>query len=60
LVIGTEDIGGSVIPEEVTKEVVQQPEPKLRKIKWNRSPKKFGPEFQLHLIEGAKYEVSDQ
>ncbi|GJV68231.1 zinc finger, CCHC-type containing protein [Tanacetum coccineum] len=32
LVIGTEDIGGSVIPEEVTEEVVQQPEPELKKI----------------------------
>ncbi|GJT13433.1 zinc finger, CCHC-type containing protein [Tanacetum coccineum] len=28
----TEDIGGSVVPKEVTEEVVQQPEPKLRKI----------------------------
>ncbi|GKE78752.1 zinc finger, CCHC-type containing protein [Tanacetum coccineum] len=42
---GTEDIGGSVVPEEVTKEVVQQPEPELRKSKRNRTPKDLGPEF---------------
>ncbi|GJY38129.1 zinc finger, CCHC-type containing protein [Tanacetum coccineum] len=35
----TEDIGGSVVPEEV----VQQPEPKLRKSKRNRTPKNYGP-----------------
>ncbi|GKB85777.1 zinc finger, CCHC-type containing protein [Tanacetum coccineum] len=29
----TEDIGGSVVPEEVTKKVAQQPEPELRKSK---------------------------
>ncbi|GKE76996.1 hypothetical protein Tco_1543116, partial [Tanacetum coccineum] len=43
----TEDTGGSVVPEEVTEEVVQQPEPKLRKSKRNRTSKNFGPEFQL-------------
>ncbi|GJW70894.1 zinc finger, CCHC-type containing protein [Tanacetum coccineum] len=53
---GTEDIGGSVVPEEV----VQQPEPELRKSKRNRTPKDFGPEFQLYLIEGTRDEVSDQ
>ncbi|GJX13270.1 zinc finger, CCHC-type containing protein [Tanacetum coccineum] len=57
---GTEDIGGSVVPEEVTKEVVQQPEPELRKGKRNRTPKNFRPEFQLYLIEGTRDEVSDQ
>ncbi|GJW56818.1 zinc finger, CCHC-type containing protein [Tanacetum coccineum] len=57
---GTEDIGGSVVPEEVTEEVVQQPEPELRKSKRNRTPKNFGPEFQLYLIEGTRDEVSDQ
>ncbi|GKA31477.1 zinc finger, CCHC-type containing protein, partial [Tanacetum coccineum] len=57
---GTEDIGGSVVPEEVTVEVVQQPEPELRKSKRNRTSKDFGPEFQLYLIEGTKDEVSDQ
>ncbi|GKD62861.1 hypothetical protein Tco_1304969, partial [Tanacetum coccineum] len=61
---GTEDIGDLVVPEEVTKEVtkevVQQPEPELRKIKSNRTPKNFGPEFQLYLIEGTRDEVSDQ
>ncbi|GJY84881.1 zinc finger, CCHC-type containing protein [Tanacetum coccineum] len=57
---GTEDIGCSVVPEEVTKEVVQQPEPELRKSKSNRTPKDFGPEFQLYLIERTRDEVSDQ
>ncbi|GKF78234.1 hypothetical protein Tco_0230704 [Tanacetum coccineum] len=40
---GTEDIGGSVVPEEVTEEVVQQPEPELRKSKRNSTLKNFGP-----------------
>ncbi|GJT53186.1 zinc finger, CCHC-type containing protein [Tanacetum coccineum] len=53
---GTEDIGGLVVPEEVTEEVVQQPEPELRKSKRNRTPKDFGPEFQLYLIEGTRDE----
>ncbi|GJT38799.1 zinc finger, CCHC-type containing protein [Tanacetum coccineum] len=53
---GTEDIDGSVVPEEVTEEVVQQPEPELRKSKRNRTPKDFGPEFQLYLIEGTRNE----
>ncbi|GJR00472.1 zinc finger, CCHC-type containing protein [Tanacetum coccineum] len=57
---GTEDFGGSVVPEEVTKEVVQKPEPELRKSKRNRNPKNFWPEFQLYLIEGTRDEVSDQ
>ncbi|GJT27479.1 zinc finger, CCHC-type containing protein [Tanacetum coccineum] len=57
---GTEDIGGSVVPEVVTDEVVQQPESELRKSKRNRTPKDFGPEFQLYLIEGTRDEVSDQ
>ncbi|GJS40697.1 hypothetical protein Tco_0565740 [Tanacetum coccineum] len=42
---GTEDIGGSVVPEEVTEEVVQQPKPELRKSKRNRNLKSFGPKF---------------
>ncbi|GKB02180.1 zinc finger, CCHC-type containing protein [Tanacetum coccineum] len=54
---GTEDIGGSVVPEVVTDEVVQQPESELRKSKRNRTPKDFGPEFQLYLIEGTREEV---
>ncbi|GJZ76520.1 hypothetical protein Tco_0641192 [Tanacetum coccineum] len=57
---GTEDIGGLVVPEEVTEEVVQQPEPELRKSKRNMTPKNFGHEFQLYLIEGTRDEVSDQ
>ncbi|GJZ03638.1 zinc finger, CCHC-type containing protein [Tanacetum coccineum] len=53
---GTKDIGGSVFPEVVTDEVVQQYEFELRKSKRNRTPKDFGPEFQLYLIEGTKDE----
>ncbi|GJZ81209.1 zinc finger, CCHC-type containing protein [Tanacetum coccineum] len=60
LVKGTEDSGGLVVPEKVTEEVVQQPEPELRKSKRNRTPKDFRPEFQLYLIEGTRDEVSDQ
>ncbi|GKE47884.1 zinc finger, CCHC-type containing protein, partial [Tanacetum coccineum] len=56
LVNGTEDIGCLIVPEEVTKEVVQQPEPELRKSKRNRTPKDFGPEFQLYLIKGTRDE----
>ncbi|GKB62528.1 hypothetical protein Tco_0918714, partial [Tanacetum coccineum] len=56
----TKYIGGSVVPEEVTEEVVQQPEPDIRKSKRNRTPKNFGPEFQLYLIEGTRDEISDQ
>ncbi|GKE86238.1 zinc finger, CCHC-type containing protein [Tanacetum coccineum] len=56
----TEDSGGSVVPEMVTDEVVQQLEPELRKSKRQRTPKDFGPEFQLYLIEGTSDEVSDQ
>ncbi|GKD85152.1 zinc finger, CCHC-type containing protein, partial [Tanacetum coccineum] len=54
---GTEDIGGSVVSKEVTEEVVQQPEPELRKSKKNRTPKDFGSEFQLYLIERTRDEV---
>ncbi|GKA02911.1 zinc finger, CCHC-type containing protein [Tanacetum coccineum] len=43
-----------------TEDVVQQPKPKLRKSKKNRTLKDFGPEFQLYLIEGTRDEVSDQ
>nr|GEW14554.1 zinc finger, CCHC-type [Tanacetum cinerariifolium] len=53
---GTEDIGGSVVPEEVTKEVVQQPKPELRNCKRNRTPKNFRPEFQLYLIKRTRDE----
>ncbi|GJY49680.1 zinc finger, CCHC-type containing protein [Tanacetum coccineum] len=56
----TEDISGSVVPGEVTEKVVQQPKPKLRKSKKNRTPKNFVPKFQLYLIEGTRGEVSDQ
>ncbi|GKE27252.1 hypothetical protein Tco_1442636 [Tanacetum coccineum] len=51
LINGTEDISGSVVPKEVTEEVVaQQPEPELRKGKRDRTPKNFGPEFKLYSI----------
>nr|GEV50954.1 zinc finger, CCHC-type [Tanacetum cinerariifolium] len=56
----TEYIGGLVVLKEVTEEVVQQPEPELRKSKRNRTSKDFGPEFQLYLIEGTRDEVSGQ
>ncbi|GJW38161.1 zinc finger, CCHC-type containing protein [Tanacetum coccineum] len=57
----TKDIGGLVVPQEVTEEVVtQQPEPDLRKGKRNRTPNNFGPEFQLCLIEGTRDDVFDQ
>ncbi|GKC45529.1 zinc finger, CCHC-type containing protein [Tanacetum coccineum] len=42
---GSEDIGRSVVPEEVTEKVIQQPEPELRKRKRNRTPKDCGPDF---------------
>ncbi|GJU38249.1 zinc finger, CCHC-type containing protein [Tanacetum coccineum] len=57
---GTEDVGGSVVPEEVTEEVVQQSKPKLIKSKRNRTLNNLGPGFQLYLIEGTRDEVSDQ
>ncbi|GJX42182.1 zinc finger, CCHC-type containing protein [Tanacetum coccineum] len=50
----TEEISGSVVPEEVTEEVVQQPELDLRKSKRNRTPKDFGPEIQLTYILKGK------
>ncbi|GKF21580.1 hypothetical protein Tco_0070218, partial [Tanacetum coccineum] len=61
LINGTEDIGVLVVPKEVIEEVmVQQSEPELRKSEINRTPKNFGPKFQLHLSEGTKDEVFDQ
>ncbi|GJY21209.1 zinc finger, CCHC-type containing protein [Tanacetum coccineum] len=61
MINGNEDIGVSVVPKKVTKEVVvQQPKPELRKSKRNRTPKNFVLEFQLYLIEGTREEVSDQ
>ncbi|GJS22669.1 zinc finger, CCHC-type containing protein [Tanacetum coccineum] len=56
MVNGTKYFGSSVVPEEVTEEIVQQPEPELRKSKMNRTPKNFGPEFQLYLIKGTRDE----
>nr|GEW50844.1 hypothetical protein [Tanacetum cinerariifolium] len=56
----TEDSGGSVVSGRVTKEVVQQPESELRKSKRHRTPKDFGPEFQVYLIEGTRDKISDQ
>ncbi|GKD14645.1 hypothetical protein Tco_1199052 [Tanacetum coccineum] len=60
LVNETEYIGCSIVSEEVTEEVVQQPEPELRKSKRNRTPNNFGPDFQLYLIEETRDEVFDQ
>nr|GEX13645.1 hypothetical protein [Tanacetum cinerariifolium] len=61
LIIKTKDIGGLVVYKEVIEEVMaHQPERELRKSKKNRTPKNFGPEFQLYLIEGIRDEVSDQ
>nr|GEX99094.1 zinc finger, CCHC-type [Tanacetum cinerariifolium] len=54
---GTKHIGGSVVPEKVTKEVVKQPEPELRKIKRNMPLKNFRPGFQSYLIEETKDEI---
>ncbi|GJW69691.1 zinc finger, CCHC-type containing protein [Tanacetum coccineum] len=59
LVKGTEDSSCLVVLKKVTGEVVQ-PEPELRKSKRHKTPKDFGPEFQLYLIEGTRDEVSDQ
>ncbi|GKE33924.1 hypothetical protein Tco_1453246 [Tanacetum coccineum] len=56
---GTEDFGGSVVPEDVI-EGFQQPEPELRKSKRNRTLKNFGPEFQLYLIKRTRDEVYNQ
>ncbi|GJQ97063.1 zinc finger, CCHC-type containing protein [Tanacetum coccineum] len=52
----TGDIGGSVVLEEV----VQQPEPELRKSKRNRTPKTFGHKFQLYLFEEKMDDISNQ
>ncbi|GJY51008.1 hypothetical protein Tco_0441855, partial [Tanacetum coccineum] len=46
----------SEVPEEVTEEVVQQPEPELRKSKRNMTLQDFGPGFQLYLIKGIRDE----
>ncbi|GJZ22212.1 zinc finger, CCHC-type containing protein [Tanacetum coccineum] len=54
LVNGTKDIGCSMVHGKVTEEVVQQPEPELRKSKKNKTLEDFGPEFQLYLIEGTR------
>ncbi|GJT29592.1 hypothetical protein Tco_0909867 [Tanacetum coccineum] len=57
---GTEDISGSVVPEEVVEEVVQQPGLELRKSNKNRTTKNFRHEFQLYLIKGTRDKVSNQ
>ncbi|GKA34148.1 hypothetical protein Tco_0720577 [Tanacetum coccineum] len=51
---------GSMVPEKVNEEVVQQPESELRKNKRHRTPKDFGPAFQLYLVEGTRDGVSNQ
>ncbi|GJR97498.1 zinc finger, CCHC-type containing protein [Tanacetum coccineum] len=60
LVKGTEDFGGSVVPKNITDEIVQQSKPELRKSKRHRTSKDFRPEFQLYLIEEIRDEVSYQ
>ncbi|GKE61774.1 hypothetical protein Tco_1512141, partial [Tanacetum coccineum] len=50
----------SSVPRPSREVVAQQPEHELGKSKKNKTPKNFGPEFQLYLIEGTKDEVSDQ
>ncbi|GJX77568.1 zinc finger, CCHC-type containing protein [Tanacetum coccineum] len=52
---GIEGSGGSVVSEEV----VQQPDPELKKGKRHRTPKDFGSEFQLYLIKGIRDEVDE-
>ncbi|GKB15914.1 zinc finger, CCHC-type containing protein [Tanacetum coccineum] len=60
-VIFDENRLSSVPKPRVTEEVVvQQHKHELRKSKRNRTPKNFGLEFQLYLIERTKDEVSDQ
>nr|GEV01739.1 zinc finger, CCHC-type [Tanacetum cinerariifolium] len=56
LVKGTKDYGGLVVSGRVTDEIVQQSEPQLRKSKRHKTPKDFGHEFQLYLIEGTRDE----
>nr|GEX71755.1 zinc finger, CCHC-type [Tanacetum cinerariifolium] len=51
---GTKDSSGSVVSERVTEEVFWQCETELRKSKRHRTPKGFGPEFQLCLFEGTR------
>lgn len=62
---GTDDIGVSEVPDELSSQapdevVEQQPEPELRRSNRVRTPKSFGHEFQLYLIEGSRDEVFDQ
>nr|GEW76690.1 hypothetical protein [Tanacetum cinerariifolium] len=60
LLKGTEDFGGTLVPEKVTEEVVQQPEPEIKKSKRHRTLKDFGLEFQLYLIKGTRGLISNQ
>nr|GEU83438.1 zinc finger, CCHC-type [Tanacetum cinerariifolium] len=47
------------VPKDIRKEVVVQ-QHEFRMSKRNMTPKNFGPEFQLYLIEGIRDEVFDQ
>nr|GEX31585.1 zinc finger, CCHC-type [Tanacetum cinerariifolium] len=49
-----------VVSKRVTDEIVQQSESELKKSKRQRTPKDFGPKFQLYLIEGTRDEISNQ
>ncbi|GJT78426.1 hypothetical protein Tco_1045151 [Tanacetum coccineum] len=59
LINGIDDIGDLDVLENIFEKVVVQ-KLKLRRSKRNRTPKSFGPEFQLYLIEGTRNEVSQQ
>ncbi|GJX92041.1 retrovirus-related pol polyprotein from transposon TNT 1-94 [Tanacetum coccineum] len=59
LIIGTNnDMGVLEVPYKISNEVVVQ-QPKLRKSKRNRTPKSFGPEIHLYLIEGIRDEKEE-
>ncbi|GJU81748.1 zinc finger, CCHC-type containing protein [Tanacetum coccineum] len=54
------ELRDAIFDEHRFSSVPRQSEPELRKSKRHRTPKDFGPEFQLYLIEGTRDEVSDQ
>ncbi|GJU69147.1 zinc finger, CCHC-type containing protein [Tanacetum coccineum] len=56
MVKGIEDSSGSMFSEKTSDEIVWKSKPQLRKSKRHRTPKDFGAEFQLYLIEGTRDE----
>nr|GEW03501.1 zinc finger, CCHC-type [Tanacetum cinerariifolium] len=58
LVDGTEDFGGSVVFEEVIENVVQQPEPELRKSKNN--PNTFNEAIKSQVVAFWKKAINDE